>query len=65
MGAGLTRLAPATRGVTYPMKILIVAIIMLFDGTRIEVGVPSRALCESLTRAIAESVASANCYTRT
>lgn len=45
------------------MKTLIVAVILLLNGTRIDVGVPSRALCESLTRAIAESVASANCFT--
>ena len=45
------------------MKIIIIAAILLLDGTRLEVGVESRALCESLTRAIAESVYSADCFT--
>ena len=45
------------------MKILILAIVILANGVRLDLPMESRATCVMFTRAIAESVESANCYT--
>ena len=58
-------MAESNRGVRM-IKGIIVAIIIFSNGdgiTRVEVEIPTMAQCEALTRAIAESVYSADCFT--
>ena len=44
------------------MKILILAIVIFSNGVRYELPMESRDSCVDFTRAIAESVYSADCY---